>query len=323
MKLNSSKNYEIEIENGIVTEKGLPEGFVITDSNVMKNYGDLIGENVFVIDAGEEGKSFENYKKIAESMGEVKRIIAFGGGVVGDLAGFLAATYKRGIEFIQVPTTLLAMVDSSIGGKNGINLGEKKNYLGTIYHPKKILIDPLFLETLPINEFRSGVAEIIKYGSVFGKPNLERLEKGVNPEDSDLKEIIFDSCKIKTEVVEKDEYDRDFRHTLNFGHTIGHAIELLYGLSHGEAISIGMVKELELGKKIGIVSKDKFEKITKIIENNKLPTKIPDSNDTEKILELINYDKKGSFVFALDKENYNLEIDAKLVREVLKWKSKK
>ncbi|GBE20147.1 MAG TPA: 3-dehydroquinate synthase [Candidatus Pacearchaeota archaeon] len=310
---------KIKIKERLIRKKGLPEGFVITDSNVMKRYGLFVLGNVFVIDAGEKSKSFENYQKIAENLADVdaEKIVAFGGGVVGDLAGFVASTYKRGINLIHVPTTLLAMVDSSIGGKNGINLGKRKNYIGTIYQPEEVLIDTSFLQSLPLWEFRNGVAEIIKYSSVFEKPSLERLERGINKEDSDLQNIITECCKVKTEIVKRDPQDRGFRHTLNFGHTIGHAIELIYALSHGEAISIGMVKELELGNKLELVTKNKIEKVTRIIEANGLPTKLPPNYDVEKILNLINYDKKGSFVFAFNHENYNIKVKRELVKEVL------
>ena len=318
MKIESAIGFEIEIQNGLIKRNSLPEGFIITDNNIFHLYKGLIGENGFVIKAGENSKILKTYSEIINSIENTNQVIAFGGGVVGDLAGFIASTYKRGVDLIYVPTSLLAMVDSSIGGKNGINLGERKNYLGTIYQPKKILIDPTFLETLPIKEFRNGVAEIIKYGIVFGEPSLQRLEKRITFSDFDLPQIISQCCLIKTEVVEEDEKDKGYRHTLNFGHTIGHALELLYNLSHGEAISIGMVKEFELGLMLGIIQgNNNLDQIKRILEVNGLPTNFPEYVDLNKVLNLIKQDKKGSFVFAFDKENYNVKVQEEDVRSIL------
>ena len=244
MKIISSKGFEIEIQSGSIKNRFLPNGFVITDKNLFQNYEDIIGDKGFVIEPGEKSKSTEIFLEIINKLNDADKIVAFGGGVVGDLAGFVASIYKRGIKLIQVPTTLLAMIDSSIGGKNGINLNKRKNYLGTIYQPEKIFIDPSFLETLSIKEFRNGIAEIIKYSILFGKPSLQRIEEGIRISDLDLPQIIYQCCLIKTEVVEQDEKDKNYRHVLNFGHTIGHALELVYHLTHGEAISIGMIKEV-------------------------------------------------------------------------------
>jgi len=320
IKVNLKTSYEIKIERGSIKNKGLPKGFVITDANVFERYGDLIKDRKkFIIENGEKSKNLENYKKILLELDKIDKnnVIAFGGGVVGDLAGFVASTYKRGINLIQVPTTLLAMVDSSIGGKNGVNLGELKNYAGTIYQPKKVLIDPLFLETLPNKEFKNGLAEIIKYGYIFGKPSLERLKKKVSIKDNDLDDILFQCCKNKTEVVEKDEFDKNYRHALNFGHTIGHSIELSYNLSHGEAISVGMIKELELGKKTGLIDGGKIKEIKEVLEINKLPTEFPKNMDSNKVLRIMKADKKGYFVFALDKNNYNIQLNEKIIKDFL------
>ena len=319
IKVNLNPSYEIEIERGLVSS--LPKGFVITDRNVANKYKNLLGKNKFVIDPGEKSKSPENYIRILEKLEklpDVERIIAFGGGVVGDLAGFVASTYRRGVELTHVPTTLLAMVDSSIGGKNGINFGRRKNYIGTIYQPKRILIDPSFLETLPEKEFRNASAEIIKYAYLFGTPRLERLHSKIRAEDSDLERIISQCCKNKAGVIEKDEKDENGRHALNFGHTFGHAIELLYNLDHGEAISIGMVKELELGSQIGLAKKEDIEKIKEVLEANGLPTEFPPNFDPERVLEAMRYDKKGEFVFAFDIVDYNVKLDKSTVREFLR-----
>lgn len=319
IKINLKPEYEIEIERGVIINKGLPEGFVICDKNIFKKYKNLIKGDCFVVKAGEKNKSVKSYLKIMEKLSETdtSKIIAFGGGVVGDLAGFVASTYKRGINFIQVPTSLLAMIDASIGGKNGVNLGEKKNYIGTIYQPEKVLIDSLFLKSLSKKEFRNGIAEMIKYAVVFNKPELNRFEFKVNSKDEDFGKLIEESCEVKVGVVEKDVDDKGLRHVLNFGHTIGHAIELLSGLSHGEAISIGMIKELELGVQEGLIEKEKLEKVRKCLEKNNLPVEFPVNIDKEKVLELMKKDKKGSLVFSFDEKNYNVRIEEEKIRKFL------
>ena len=317
VNLGKKQKYNIDIEKSSIVGNSLPKGFVITDTNVFKKYGDLINtDKVFIIRAGEQSKSGENYLEIARHIPEdTEKIIAFGGGVVGDLAGFVASTYMRSIPFIQVPTTLLAMVDSSIGGKNGVNLDERKNYLGTIYQPQAVLIDPLFLETLPNKEINNGLAEIIKYAAVFNIPSLQRLQKGIK--HSDLENIIVQCCRIKARVVEKDEQDKGYRHTLNFGHTIGHSLELLFGLKHGEAISIGMAYEAKLGNRCHIVSIEKMNTILEIIKANSLPTELPFGANTERIIELMKADKKGKFIFAFDEKSYNVQVEESCIREVL------
>jgi 3-dehydroquinate synthase len=318
IRVKTTKTHEIYIEKGLVKYSILPEATIITDKNISQNYPQLIKKHkTFVLAAGEKSKSEDIYLKIIKKLNKDNSIIAFGGGVVGDIAGFVASTYKRGISLIQIPTSLLAMIDSSIGGKNGINLGDRKNYLGTIYQPEIILIDPLFLEELPKKEFQNGVAEIIKYSIIFGQPNIKRLQKGVSADDEDLEEIIFQSCKIKAKIVGKDEFDKDYRHTLNFGHTIGHAIELLHGLSHGEAISIGMMYEAELGKKLGMISSEVIDNLEKALKANNLPTKLPENYDADKILNLMKTDKKGELIFSLSKKHHNIQIKEEIIRSVL------
>jgi len=300
MNIKSSKGFEIEIQNGLIQQNGFPKGFVITDTNLFKHYKNLIGDNGFIINAEEKSKSIETYFEIINKLQNEDKIISFGGGVVGDLAGFVASTYKRGITLIQIPTSLLAMVDSSIGGKNGINLGKRKNYLGTIYQPEKILIDPSFLETLSI-----------------GKPDLQRIEKKINCSDIDLQKIIFQCALIKTQIVEEDEKDKGYRHVLNFGHTIGHALELFCNLSHGEAISIGMINEFKLGIDLGIIKKDNLIQIKNLFTINGLPVDLPRNINVNQVIELIKQDKKGNLIFAFDKENYNVNVREEDIRRIL------
>lgn len=312
--------YSITTGKGIITGGKLPKGFVITDENVFGIYKKLIkqsGNKYFIIKPGEKSKSLETYTKIIKKLGNVDKLVSLGGGVVGDIAGFVASTYKRGITLVQVPTTLLAMVDSSIGGKNGINIDNKKNYLGTIYQPETVLIDPLFLETLPLDEFRNGIAEIIKYGMIFNKLLLQRFGKELKSRDEDIEKIITCCCKIKTRVVELDRQDKGYRHTLNFGHTVGHALELLCNLPHGQAISIGMIKETELGKRLGLINNQEIELLKRALNANHLQTEIPKKHDIEKIIQLMKADKKGPLVFVFDNKNWNTKVNEDIVREVL------
>ncbi len=297
--------------------KNLPEGFVIADKNLEKLYPYLLKREKFVIEPGEESKNIYTYFDILKNLpADTEQIVAFGGGVVGDLAGFVASTFKRGVSLIHVPTTLLAMVDSSVGGKTGANLGGKKNYVGTFYSGD-ILIDTSFLKSLPEKEFKNGIAEIVKCGILFGKPCLERLKIGINKDDRDLKEIIKNCVKLKLDVVKKDLKDKNYRHVLTFGHTIGHGIELLAGLKHGEAVSIGMVKEAELGESLGLIEKGTSKKIENILKINDLPFEFPDI-DAEKVVDLIKKDKKGRLVFAFSKDDFKVRVGEDKVRAVLK-----
>lgn len=313
-KLNF-KYYSVEIGRGILNKK-LPNGFVITDKNIEKLYPHLMTQDMFIIPAGEKSKSMEIYSQIINSIEkkDPETVIALGGGVVGDISGFVASTYKRGIDFIQIPTSLLAMVDSSLGGKNGVNLGEKKNYLGTIYMPKKIIIDLEFLDTLPEKEFNEGMAEVIKYFLVFGKPSYDLL---YNLREENMEEMIAECCKIKSLIAEQDEKDKNIRRTLNFGHTIGHALELVYSLKHGEAISIGMVKEIELGIARGIFTKDQKEKLISLLKKYDLPTELPANFEKFKVLEIMKADKKGKFVFAFDEKNHSVNISEEEILKIL------
>jgi len=309
------KHYSVEIGRGILNKK-LPSGFLITDTNIKELYPDLITRDSFVISAGEKSKSLETYSQIVQSIEkkDPETIIALGGGVVGDISGFVASTYKRGIDFIQIPTSLLAMVDSSLGGKNGLNIGKKKNYLGTVYMPKKIIIDLDLLDTLPEKEFNEGMAEVIKYFFVFGKPSYDLL---YDLKKRNMGEVISECCRLKSLIAEQDERDKNVRHTLNFGHTIGHAIELVYGLRHGEAISIGMVKEAELAIKKDLSTKDKKEKLLTLLKKYDLPTELPANFDKLKVLEIMKADKKGKFIFSVDEKNHSISISEEEILNIL------
>lgn len=312
--IKTSKPCKITLQEGIILKNKLPTGVIITDENLARVYPPLLmGRECIVIKSGEESKSLNTYFEILNRLKEPERIIALGGGVVGDLAGFVASTYKRGIPLIQIPTSLLAMVDSSLGGKTGVNLNEKKNYIGTIYQSEEVLIDTDFLNTLPADEFENGVAEIIKYAYLFNNPSLERLQNKLSPTDKDLQEIIFSCCKNKAEIVQQDELDRGLRHILNFGHTIGHAIELLYNLKHGRAISIGMVKEFELANKLGIIKED-VSTLKKALKANNLPVDFIKDTDYSKIIDIMKSDKKGELTFSFNRDSYSVKVSEEVIK---------
>lgn len=327
------KSYDIFIEKGILNKVGdyiskIYKGkkiVIVTDTNVDKLYGNKlmkILENsgyspkkvVFI--AGEENKNFTTLIDVQEQIIDcgIKRgdlLIAFGGGVVGDLAGFAAATLYRGIDFIQIPTTLLAQVDSSVGGKVAVDTSRGKNLVGNFYQPKMVIIDPELLDTLEERELKSGMAEVIKYGAIYDKTFFEYLNSKNNILE-DIEKTLKRCCEIKAEVVEKDEFDTGIRMILNYGHTLGHAIEKYYNYgkyTHGEAISIGMHEVTLLGEKLGITKIGEAEKIKNILLKYKLP--IEDKVEIKDLIEAIKSDKKnisGTLNFIFLKEIGKVEI---------------
>lgn len=258
---------------------------IVTDENVDSFYGEIITENIkeethkFIIESGESSKTLSTVERILSKMLELNftrnsKIIALGGGVVGDIAGFVASIYMRGISFLQVPTTLLAQIDSSVGGKTGVNLPNGKNMIGSFYQAELVLIDTDTLKTLPRREIISGLGEIIKYGLIWDYEFLNYIENNLNDilnlKEDILKNIICKCCKIKAEIVSKDEKELGLRKILNYGHTIGHALETASSYkrySHGEAILIGMYYEGIMAKKLDLIGDDYLLKIQRIIES--------------------------------------------------------
>ena len=259
IQVTASKCYTVTIGNGVLQNlleqiNGATQVCIVSDSNVWPLYGKTIQECVlangivareFVFPAGENSKNTETYLKLLNFLSEhhVTRsdyLIALGGGVVGDLAGFAAATYLRGIPYIQVPTTLLAMVDSSVGGKTGIDLPSGKNLCGAFYQPTAVLCDTHALSTIPYEVFRDGCAEVIKYGILYDPTLFAHLEETGLGFDQEY--VISRCIELKRDVVAQDEFDTGLRMKLNLGHTIGHAIEKCshYAISHGKAVAIGM-----------------------------------------------------------------------------------
>ncbi|RRD40463.1 3-dehydroquinate synthase [Leptotrichia sp. OH3620_COT-345] len=323
--------------------------FVITDSNVheiYKNkYKEMFGHfkyTVYVLKAGEKNKHIGVMQGIYSAMikAGIKRndiIAAFGGGVTGDIAGFAAASYLRGIGFIQIPTTIISQVDSSVGGKVGVDLPEGKNLVGAFYQPRLVLIDSSFLNTLSDRYFYDGFAEIVKYGCICDKALFNKLtdiiknisEKKNNREYKvklrkklmeNIIGLIYRSCEIKKEIVEKDEKERGLRMILNFGHTIGHAIEQYTDYekySHGEAISTGMANMAKIGEKKNITEIGCFQRLEYVLKGLNLPTDI--KYPEHEISEIMKRDKKSvndgiNFIFL--KEIGNAEIIKMNEREI-------
>lgn len=258
-------------------------------------------------------------------------LIALGGGVIGDITGFVASIYMRGIPYIQIPTTLLAQVDSSVGGKTAVNHPLGKNMIGSFWQPSLVWIDVDTLDTLPEREFISGLAEVIKYGIIWDNEFFELLDKNkekiLRKEKEILIQIIKRACEIKAEVVSKDERESSLRAVLNYGHTIGHAIETLTGYSsylHGEAISIGMVYEAKLSSILGFLDRESLERIKNILKNFGLPINLPFNMDFSAMIKTILLDKKNIegklrmvFPEAIGKMKINFEISEEDLKKVL------
>ena len=346
-----SNSYEIHIGSGLLSQAGhqLKEGgftgklVMVTVPIVKRLYGDalkrhLSGEdfkvNILQVPDGEEQKSLETAGRLYNELTDLHTeratpILALGGGVIGDLTGFVAATYLRGLPFVQIPTTLLAQVDSSIGGKVAVNYGRLKNIIGAFYQPRLVISDITTLSSLTPRELSDGLAEIIKYaviknGGLFAylEENLEKI-KSLDAEV--LEEVVFQSAKIKAEVVEKDEKDLSLRNILNYGHTVGHAIETVsdFEIEHGRAVAIGMLAAARISNKLGIFDKGELNRLRDIIKRAGLPTEIPDFK-IEGIMQAMKHDKKilkGRVRFILPKSIGEVfitdEVSSSLVKSVL------
>ncbi len=278
--INSIKSfYKNQNRAVIITDDGVPKQWV---ESVLEQYENPL---LIKVKSGEKSKSFSRVKKIIKQMLEenITRhdfIIALGGGVIGDLAGFVASTYMRGIQYINIPTTLLAQVDSSIGGKVAINFSDRKNIVGNFYPPKKVIVDSEVLSTLAHKDILCGIGEVIKYGCIADETIIESLKQ----ENFDFSELVIKCLNVKKRIVENDEFESSERKLLNFGHTIGHAVEILKGkkITHGHAVVIGMIKitsNEEIKKELIEVAK-KFDFDVNVAFNNR------------KALEIIGNDKK-------------------------------
>lgn len=277
--------------------------YAVTDSNVYDLYKDHLPAKTFVFPAGESSKSLPTYMELVSWLAKqgVKRrdtLVAIGGGVTGDLAGFAAATYMRGIDFVLVPTSLLAMVDSSIGGKVGIDLPEGKNLLGSFWPPKKVLLSTGFLVTLPEREILSGTAEIWKIAAIADRDMFECLETFGKVDQQNFGNVVEQCVRQKAQIVIEDEFETTGKRAiLNFGHTVGHAVEaeLGYGTwTHGEAIAAGMVAEAVLGEALGFTENGSAARIRSCLDKQGLPTEIPATCNANNLVEYMWRDKKSN-----------------------------
>ena len=288
--------------------------FVLVDENTnehclpyfLANLPTEIEIEIIEIEAGEENKNIytciDLWHTLIELDADRKSImINLGGGVITDIGGFVASTYKRGIDFVNIPTTLLAMVDASVGGKTGVDLGSLKNQIGVINEPKSVIVISKFLETLPTNQMRSGLAEMLKHGLIYDKTYWDKLKHLNNLNTDDLDVLIKQSIEIKNKIVSQDLKENGIRKALNFGHTLGHAIESYFlesedkkQLLHGEAIAIGMILESYLSYKLELISKDSYAEIKYIITDVFEKISFNDS-DIQNILDLLIFDKKNEF----------------------------
>ncbi|GAB4483286.1 MAG: 3-dehydroquinate synthase [Thermodesulfovibrionales bacterium] len=325
------RGYQIRIGEGILKDLGpalRPFGFssrigLVSNPTVYDIYGETVRTSLR--DAGfsvveiiiPDGEAFKNLATVGTIYGKLLEakldrrscLVALGGGVIGDITGFAASTYMRGIDFIQVPTTLLSQVDSSVGGKTGVNHPLGKNMIGTFWQPRLVWIDPGTLRTLPVRELRAGMSEVIKYGIIrdadfFGF--LETRRNAVMSLDMDaLSRIIGRSCEIKAEVVAGDEREGGLRAILNCGHTIGHAVETVTRYErylHGEAVAIGMYLEARLASQTGFFDPGQLQRIGEMLDAYGLPSELPDGIDIDAMLGAMQIDKKtvrGALTFIL------------------------
>ncbi|MGB6219805.1 3-dehydroquinate synthase [Haloferula sp.] len=327
----AERSYDVIVETGILSSAGSSisalrlgsKAAVISDENVDTHHGDRLAASLdaagipysrHVIPAGESSKSFEQVASLCSELAAAGNdrssfVIALGGGVVGDLAGFVAAIFYRGVPFVQIPTTIVAQVDSSVGGKTGINLPVGKNLVGSFHQPRLVLVDPEVLRTLPSREFLEGFAEVIKHAAIRDAPMLDELAQ-LDPTSPDVPaDLIARNIAIKARIVEADELETaGTRALLNFGHTIGHGIEAAvpYGeMLHGEAISLGLRAALYLSCKQAGLSQDAAQSVYRLLEHFSLPTVLPEKISTDTVMERLSRDKKfsaGAIRFVLLRE---------------------
>jgi 3-dehydroquinate synthase len=349
------RSYQVKIGSGLLDKLGTEcsriglggRCAIISDRNVAPLYSKRAGlalakagfqSSLISVPAGETAKSLKTvhacYDQLAAQRLERKSfIVALGGGVVGDLAGFVAATYLRGIPFVQVPTTLLAQVDSSVGGKVGVNLRTGKNLVGAFYQPRLVLCDLETLSSLPSREFRAGLAEVIKYGIIYDSKLFGKLERTLpqllRQEPNTLAAVVARCCEIKAEVVRQDETEGGLRAILNFGHTIGHALEAIsyYGkYLHGEAISIGQIAAARLSAQVLSLPQPDVQRIAGLFQRAGLPTELKlNAAQRPKLFAAMQLDKKVSngevkFVLARDigKVEYGQKVPFHLLKQILR-----
>ncbi len=301
--LRAMGKYDVTV--GQVAGLSYPNSIIVTDENVAKFHLDKIKQILgydaksIVLPAGEEHKNLETVSRLWKSFLEAgldrkSTVIALGGGVIGDMTGFAASTYMRGIQWIGIPTTLLSMVDASLGGKTGIDLPEGKNLIGSFYPPKLVFADPSLLLTLSERELRSGMAEVVKHGIISDPGLFELCTFGMDWVKQNFEDVVKRAMAVKIKVIEEDPYEKGFRAALNLGHTVGHAVELVskFDLRHGEAIAIGMVAEAKYAERVGVAGSGLSDAIAGTLSALGLPIEIPDEMPREEIIRAMRVDKK-------------------------------
>jgi 3-dehydroquinate synthase len=328
---------QLEQVGNLLHERGLQNPIVVTDENVAKSYAKSVMESleragfapkVITVLAGEAYKNLETIQKLwhaflEQGLDRQSTVIALGGGVIGDIAGFTASTYMRGIHWVCVPTSLLSMVDASLGGKTGIDLPEGKNLIGSFYPPKLVLADPQVLRTLPEPEFISGLAEVVKHGIIADPELFDLCARGLDCIKDQLEQTVRQAMAVKIRIIEEDPYEKGYRAALNLGHTVGHSIELVsnFQLRHGEAVAIGMVAEAKLAEDLAVAGKGLSDRIQTVLSALGLPVQIPEELPREEILRAMRVDKKKNakaIRFALPVEIGKVElVDVRDLESVL------
>ena len=314
------RSYPILVKEGLLAEIGADlqkrqigkRYIIIADDTFADLYGQTVVESLkdvglncdlITFPHGEENKNLATIGQLTSKLAQIgvdrkDCLVALGGGVTGDITGFVAAIYMRGIPFVQIPTTLLAQIDSSVGGKTGVDIPEGKNLVGCFYQPRAVYIDIGVLKSLPPEELLNGLAEAIKYGVIYDasffkflkeeRPQIQALEMSV------IEQLIQRCCEIKAEIVEADERESDLRRILNYGHTLGHAVEATsqFTIAHGLAVAMGMVMVSRIAVEHGLLMPDTADEITSLIESYGLPITIPDNIDRQQMKEFLKTDKK-------------------------------
>jgi 3-dehydroquinate synthase len=320
-RLSAMGEYDIVV--GQIANLSLGD-FIVTDENVAKFHLEKIKQTLgrevpaLILPAGEKQKNLATIERIWRAFLEAgldrkSVVLALGGGVIGDMTGFAAATYMRGVQWIAVPTTLLSMVDASLGGKTGFDLPEGKNLIGAFHPPQLVLADPAFLSTLPEEEFRSGMAEVVKHGVIADPALFELCSRGLDWARANTETIVKRAMAVKIRVIEDDPYEKGFRAALNLGHTVGHAVELVSGfrLRHGEAVAVGTVVEADYAERLGIAPKGLPDAIRETLSALGLPIQIPNGLPRDDIIRAMRVDKKRSaksIRFALPAEIGKVEL---------------
>jgi 3-dehydroquinate synthase len=348
-----SRSYRIQVAAGALGTVGAElaklrvgrKAVLVSDPMVARLHGEPVAGSLraagfdvirLSVPQGEQAKQLETAREtwdllLSAGCDRTSTVVALGGGAVGDLAGFVAATYMRGVNFVQVPTTLLAQVDASIGGKTAIDHPSAKNLIGAFHQPRLVIVDPLVLTTLPEREFRSGLAEVIKHGIVLDASYFEDLEANVpallGRDLTTLERVVAGSCRLKARVVERDEQDAELRWALNYGHTVGHALEAateFHRWAHGEAVSLGMAAEARLAERLGIGTSAATKRQMSLLAAVGLPVTGIEV-DPAAVVKALSRDKKSrdgrlSFVFAPEIGSFRLSSDVptESVLEVLK-----